>query len=99
MKRAVFGHVPGTVVALIRTQLTGGFVQAVLTGPIVTDDAPAVKPPWAVLAFTFCLLALAMPREVLPEFCVASVVVAVGAWVVNQWFTKTPSPLDDASDG
>jgi hypothetical protein len=66
-------------------------VQAVLTGPIVTDYAPAVKPPWAVLALTFCLLALVMPREVLPEFCVACVAVTVGGWVVNRWYGAAPS--------
>jgi len=60
-------------------------VQAVLTGPIVTDYAPAVKPPWVVLAIAVCLLALVMPRAVIPEFCVASFVVAVGGWVVNAW--------------
>jgi hypothetical protein len=65
----------------------------------VTDDAPAVKPPWAVLAFTFCLLALAMPREVLPEFCVATAVVAFGGWLVNWWVSESARPVDDPSDG
>ena len=74
-------------------------MQSVLTGPIVTDDAPVMKPPWAILAFTFCLLALVMPREVLPEFCLASLVVAVGGWVVNRWLAPAPNPLDDATDG
>lgn len=57
----------------------------------MTDYAPAVKPPWAILALTFCLLALVMPREVLPEFCVASVVVTFGGWIVNRWYGATPS--------
>jgi len=74
-------------------------VQAVLTGPIVTDYAPAVKPPWAVLAFTFCLLALVMPREVLPEFCLASLAVGVGGWVVNLWIVGFRHTVDDPDDG
>jgi hypothetical protein len=69
-------------------------VQAVLTGPIVTDYVPAVKPPWALLAFAVCLLALVMPREVLPEFCLASAVVALGGWVVNRWWGRVPPPKD-----
>jgi len=74
-------------------------VQAVLKGSIITDYAPALKPPWAILAFTFCLLALAMPREVLPEFSLASLVVAVGGWVVNWWFARSTTPAEDAPDG
>jgi hypothetical protein len=81
---------------LNRSVVSPGFiVQAVLTEPIVTDYTPAVKPPWAVLAFTFCLLALVMPREVLPEFCVASVAVAVCGWLVNWWCGRTPERTAD----
>jgi hypothetical protein len=71
----------------------------VLTEPILTDYAPAVKPPWAILAFTFCLLALAMPREVLPEFCLAAVVVVVGGWLLNRCFIRPANPGGDATDG
>lgn len=74
-------------------------MQGVLTKPIVTDFAPAIKPPWAVLAFTFCLLALVMPREVLPEFCMASLVVAVSGWVVNLWFAQSPDTGNQPEDG
>lgn len=73
-------------------------MQAVLSGPIVTDYAPTVKPPWVVLAFTFCLLALVMPREVLPEFCVASVLVAVGGWLVNRWWSRSEDRTPDEPD-
>jgi hypothetical protein len=69
-------------------------VQAVLTDPIVTDYVPAVKPPWVLLAFAVCLLALVMPREVLPEFCLASAAVALGGWVVNRWWGRVP-PSED----
>lgn len=74
-------------------------MQAVLTGPIVTDYAPTVKPPWAILAFTFCLLALVMPREVLPEFCVASVLVTAGGWILNRWMGRAARPTDDDPAG
>jgi hypothetical protein len=69
-------------------------VQAVLTGPIVTDYVPAVKPPWALLAFAVCLLALVMPREVLPEFCLAAAAVAFGGWIVNRWWGRVYPPAD-----
>ncbi len=68
--------------------LTGDFVQAVLTGPIITDFVPAVKPPWALLAFAVFLLAMVLPREVLPEFCLASAAVAAGGWVVNRIYGR-----------
>ncbi|QDU20534.1 hypothetical protein [Urbifossiella limnaea] len=60
-------------------------MQAVLTESIVTDYAAAVKPPWVVLAIAVCLLALVMPREVLPEFAVASAAVAACGWLVNRF--------------
>lgn len=67
-------------------------MQAVLTGPTVTDFAAAVKPPWVVLAFAVCLLALVMPRDVLPEFCLASLAVAGFGWVVNVWRSRQAAP-------
>jgi hypothetical protein len=70
-------------------------VQAVLTGPIVTDYVPAAKPPWVLLALAVCLLALVVPREVLPEFCVASAIVAAGGWVVNRWWAWPTRPAAD----
>ncbi|HEX4607845.1 MAG TPA: hypothetical protein VH092_06525 [Urbifossiella sp.] len=70
-------------------------MQAVLTGPIVTDYVPVAKPPWAVYVFVIGLLAMVMPREVLPEFCLASVLVAGGSWVVNRiWGGGPDSPRD-----
>lgn len=69
-------------------------MHAVLTGPIVTDYVPAVKPPWALLAFAVCLVALVMPREVLPEFCLASAGVALGGWVLNRWWGRVTPPAD-----
>lgn len=59
-------------------------MQAVLTHPIVTDYVPAVKPPWALLAVVVGVLVVAMPRDVLPEFCVASSLVALGGVGLNR---------------
>ncbi len=59
-------------------------MQAVLTHPIVTDFVPAAKPPWALLAVAVGVLAVAMPRDVLPEFCVASSLVALGGVGLNR---------------
>lgn len=74
-------------------------MQALLTKQIVTDYDPAIKPPWAAMAFLFCLLALVMPREVLSEFSLASLGVAVGGWVVKLWFAQRTTPVDERADG
>ena len=65
-------------------------MQAVLTEPIVTDYSATVKSPWLLVLIAVVLLALVMPREVLPEFLVASgvvcAVVATVSWFLTQLF-------------
>jgi sorbitol-specific phosphotransferase system component IIBC len=68
---------------LIRSLVWGLVVQAVLTEPIVTDYVPVARPPWALLLFAVCLLALVVPRGVVWEFLLGAALAVVIGVVVN----------------
>lgn len=73
-------------------------MQAVLSGPIVTDYVPVARPPWVILVVAVVLLAFVVPRNVLPEFLFGSALAAGIGWVVNWWCRgtdpRTPPPAD-----
>lgn len=74
-------------------------MQAVLTGPIVTDYVPVARPPWMILAFAIAILAFVVPREVLPEFLLGSTLAAGIGWAINWWCGRSETRSDPPAAG
>ena len=59
---------------------------AVLNRSIVTDYTPALKPAWILLALLIAMLAVAAPRDLLPEILVVSgLSVVLGMFIDWLW--------------
>jgi hypothetical protein len=78
-------------------------VLATFDRPIVADYVPAARPPWLILAVLVGLIALALPRDLLPVAAgVSAGVVAAAAlvnWVWTRYSSAKADPAPDHTDG
>jgi hypothetical protein len=80
-------------------------VLATFDRPIVADYVPAARPPWLLVAVLVGLIALALPRDLLPVAAGVSAAVVAATALVNWAWTRfastkaepAPDQMDDTT--
>lgn len=71
---------------------------ATLDRPIVTDYVPAAKPPWLLLAVLVGVVAVVLPRDLLPTALAASLGVIFTGWLVNWLWARSRGGQTEPED-